>query len=114
MSSVIHGLDIAFAFAAAVAAFSSLNRMSEAMSLEVKLTFALTFATVGAAMLGQVFILAMPDKWQAVINTLAYGGIAALLIASRRRSLFVHEIWMTRIALGVLLVTWFVFFVGIE
>ena len=110
MTTVIHGANMMFALLAALAAFGSINRMNGSVSFALRLAF----ATVCAAMLGQVFLLLMPDQWQAAINTLAYGGIAALLIASRRRSALLSEAWMLRLSLAALAATWVLFFIGIE
>ena len=109
--TVVHGLNVLFAAIAALAAFGSLNKMDRGTA-----SFAMkwTFATLGAAMFGQVFILLFPEKWQLAINTLAYGGVAALLIGSQRAGLIMPPSWIRPAVMTALGVTWVAFLIGIR
>lgn len=106
-------LDIFNAILAAagvLVAFGALHRMNK----KTECIIILAFVTVAIGLLGQIPAALTHSYWQPVFDTLLFGGALALMIGTRRQTIWISPDWMPTISLAVSLVAWAVFFVGLE
>lgn len=90
----------------AVVAFGASNRMNKS----TECTVIVAFATLGSGLVGYAIGTFLPDNWEQAFDTLLLGGAAALMIGSRKQTMWVAPTWMPRISLGVSIATWIAFF----
>lgn len=85
----------------------------ERMTQETPLTIKVGFVTVGAGLLGEAILYLLPSLWQEPIDTVLYGGIVALVIGTRRRTICIDPRWMPMLSGLVSAGTWLLFFASI-
>lgn len=102
-------LNVAIAVIGALVAFGAANRMSKA----TECTIIVAFATVGAGLGGWVFSSIAPEHWQQPFDSLLLGGIVALLIGTRRQTIWLAPEWMPKLSIAVSALTWLAFFIFI-
>ena len=103
-------LNVVLAIGGALVAFGAANRMDK----HTELTIALSFATVGAGLIGYAITSFWPHHWEAACDTLLLGGIGSLLVGTRRQTIWIPPRWMPRISYAVAGATWFAFFAGVR
>lgn len=108
--SLLEDINVVLALAGALVALGAANRMSRS----TERTIIIAFTTVGAGLIGFALATVWPNKWQAACDTLLLGGILALLIGTRKATIWIPPAWMPRISYGVSAVTWVAFFVGVR
>lgn len=91
----------------AAVAFGASNRMSR----ETECTVIVAFATLGAGLVGYAIGTFLPSSWEQAFDTLLLGGAAALMIGSRKQTIWLTPAWMPQISLAVSAATWLAFFV---
>jgi hypothetical protein len=99
-------LNIVVAVAGALVAFGAANRMSRA----TECTIIFAFTTVGIGFSAWFLGILFPVDWEHAFDTLLLGGVVALLIGTRRQTIWLQPAWMPRISLAVSAVTWLAFF----
>jgi len=97
-------------FGVALVALGAANRMSAHTELTIKISF----ATVGAGAIGYAASSVWPEGWQHICDTVLIGGILALLIGTRRQTIWIPPEWMPRLSMGVSVATWAIFFGGMR
>jgi hypothetical protein len=102
-------INALLAVAGALVALGAANRMDR----DTERTIILAFATTGAGLLGFALTACMPDRGQSACDTLLVGGVAALLVGTRRRTVWLPPEWMPRISAVLSLATWTVFLSGV-
>lgn len=100
--------NVFLAITGALVAFGSINRMENGTGRAIRCAF----ATTCAGLLGAAISTLLPEHWQVSVDTLLYGGILALLIASRRRPAVIREHWVTPISFSITVSTWGLFLLG--
>lgn len=103
----IHLFNALLAAAGALVALGAINRMSR----QTECTIIIAFFTTGAGLVGFALGNLLPERWQAVGETVLLGGILALLVATRRQTIWLDPKWMPRISYAVSVATWVAFFV---
>ena len=98
------------ALAGSLVTFGAINRMDR--KTERPIIF--SFVTTAAGLAGFSVDAMLPGSWQAICYTLLIGGITALVIGTRRQTLWIPPRFMNPISCSVLVVTWMVFFVGMK
>lgn len=104
--SVHAWINFFLALAGALVALGAANRMS----IETERTIILAFVTLGAGLLGGCMSYFMPERWQLGFDTLLYGGVLALLVGTRRRTIWLDPRWMPVVSVWSTILTWAVFF----
>lgn len=102
-------LNFVIAVIGALVALGAANRMSP----KTECTIIFAFATVGVGFIAWAIGTFLPDSWQQAFETLLLGGVVALLIGTRRQTIWLAPTWMPRISIAVSVVTWIAFFWGI-
>lgn len=108
--TALQSLNIALAVVGALVAFGAANRMNK----HTEMTIAISFATVGAGLIGFALADLWPNGWQETCDTLLLGGIVSLLIGTRRQTIWIPPRWMPRLSYAVAAATWLAFFVGVR
>lgn len=103
-------LNIAFAFAGALVAFGAINRMNRHTDKPI----AFAFVTMGTGLLGAVFSYFSPERWEIAFDTLIFGGALALLIGTRRHTIWMDPKWMPPTSVGATFITWAAFFLTVR
>lgn len=103
-------LEVVLSSAGALVAIGAANRMDR--STECTIIFA--FATTAAGLLGVALANVWPGGWSKACDVLLVGGVAALLVGTRRRTIWLDPAWMPRISLALSAVTWGGFFAGMS
>ena len=98
------------AAAGALVALGAVNQMDR----ETEQTIIFAFATTAAGLIGFALGHFLPDRWQTACFTLLVGGIAALLVGTRRRTVWLPPAWMPRISGGLSAATWLGFLAGVS
>ena len=102
-------LNFVIAFLGALVAFGAANRMTRA----TECTIIVAFATVGTGLTAAAISTFFPQSWEKAFETLLLGGVVALLIGTRRQTIWIRPAWMPWLSLGVSAVTWVAFFVTV-
>lgn len=97
---------------AALGALVSLGAANR-MTVKTECTIKIAFATVGVGCIAWVVGTFAPDKWQTPFETLLLGGIVALLIGTRKQTIWLAPGWMPWISISVSAATWIAFFAGV-
>jgi len=100
-----HWLLAALALVGALVALSAANIMNKA----TECTIVFSFATTGAGLIGYAIGTVLPDRWQLACDFLLIGGIVALMIGTRRRTIWFHPRRMPWISLSVTALSWTAF-----
>lgn len=74
----------------------------------------MAFVTLGSGTVGWLVAYWKPGEWQVANDTLLIGGVAALVLATRRHTKWVPPRWMGPISMGVSMLTWAGFLWGIS
>lgn len=107
MSIGVHTwLNVACYVSVALVAFGAANRMSK----QTECTIIVSFATVGAGAIAWAIGAFLPNEWEQAFDTLFVGGVLALLIGTRRQTIWIKPEWMPRMSISVSAVTWIAFF----
>lgn len=80
------------------------------MNKQTECTIVAAFVTTIVGLVGYVLGSAMPGHWQNVFDTLLLGGVVAVLIGTRKQTIWLAPTWMPWISLGVSLGSWTIFF----
>lgn len=107
-------LNIAMAFIGTLVAFGALHRMSPKTECTIIFAFALTAVGLVGQWLGPLLAYLGRDTWQPAFDTLLFGGIASLMIGSRKQTIWLQPHWMPRLSLLVSAVTLGAFLAGLE
>jgi uncharacterized membrane protein YeaQ/YmgE (transglycosylase-associated protein family) len=100
--------NVFLAVSGALVTFGALNRMETGTCRAIRCAF----ATTCAGLLGAAISTLLPEHWQVSVDTLLYGGILALLVASGRRAGMIREQWVTPISFSITVSTWGLFLLG--
>lgn len=96
------------ATAGALVGLGAANRMNT----RTECTIIISFFTVGAGLIGYALGTLLPDRWQQACDTVLLGGILALLIGTRRHTIWIPPELMPKFSYGVSVATWIIFFLG--
>ena len=102
----VEWVNVALATAGALVAIGAVNRMSR----ETELPIIAAFATVGAGLIGYTLGSFAPARWQHGMDTVLLGGLLALLVGTRRQTIWLPPRWMPIISAFVSVGTWLLFF----
>lgn len=91
-------------------ALGAINRMDRGTEATIIFAFSTTAAGLAGFALGHF----LPDRWEAACYTLLLGGISALLVGTRRRTVWLPPAWMPRISGGLSAATWLGFLAGVS
>lgn len=105
--NAIENLNAVLAVLGVLVAFGAVHRMSP--ETECPIIFA--FVTVATGLCGQ---LLGQLAWQSVFDTLLFGGVTALMIGTRRQTVWISPDWMPRVSLAVSLLSWTAFLIALE
>jgi len=108
--SWVQWVNAGIATAGALVGLGAANRMSP----RTECTIIISFFTVGAGMVGYALGTLLPDRWQQACDTVLLGGMLALLIGTRRHTIWIPPEWMPRFSYAVSITTWVVFFLGVS
>lgn len=103
-------LNAVLAILGALVALGAINRMDR--TTECTIIFA--FSTTAAGLLGFALGHFVPERWENACYTLLLGGVAALLVGTRRRTIWLPPEWMPRISGGLSAATWLGFLAGVS
>jgi hypothetical protein len=103
-------LNLIVATAGALVAMGAINRMSR----ETECTIIASFVTVGAGLIGYALGTVLPGRWQHTMDTVLLGGIVALLVGTRRHTIWINPALMPRISACVSIATWAYFLWNIQ
>lgn len=99
-------INTALAVLGALIAFGAINRMG----IDTERPVIAAFVTVMVGLAGYAFSEVMSAHWQKVFDTLLIGGTCALLIGTRKQTIWIAPTWMPRLSATVSLTTWVLFF----
>lgn len=99
-------LNVGIATLIVLVGIGAINRMSP----QTECTVILAFVTVMAGVVGYALGSVLPERWQTVCDTLLLGGVLALLIGTRKQTIWMAPRWMPWISAGVSILTWGTFF----
>lgn len=100
-------VNVAIAVLGAFVAFGAVNRMTP----ETECTIIISFATVGVGLTAWAIGSVSPSpEWVHAYDTLLLGGVVALIIGTRRRTIWIQPRWMPLLSISVSGVTWLAFF----
>ena len=105
--NAVEGLNIGLAVMGVLVAFGAVHRMSAETECPIILAFVTVASGLGGQILGAL-------AWQGVFDTLLFGGVTALMIGTRRQTVWISPDWMPRVSLAVSLLSWAAFLVGLE
>jgi hypothetical protein len=108
--SWVDKLNILLAIVGAGAAFGACNRMSRETPCEI----IVAFVTSGTGLIGFALAPLLSAGVQSACDTLLIGGVAALIIGTRRQTVWVRPQVMPYLSCIVSGATWVAFFVGVE
>ena len=109
--SALAVVNLLLACAGALVALGAANRMHRVTERSI----IVAFATTGAGLIGFALGDVWPGGgWQEACDTLLLGGVAALLVGTRRQTLWLPPAWMPAISYGLSAVTWVAFFAGVK
>lgn len=91
----------------ALGAIDRMNRLTEC-------TIIAAFVTTAAGLFGYAIGSLMPAHWQQVFDTLLLGGAVAVLIGTRKHTVWIAPAWMPWISLGVSSGSWILFFAAVS
>jgi len=98
-------LNLTLAALAMLVAFGAVNRMT----CDTPRTIKVSFVTVGAGLIGVCLGYFAPDRWQLPFDTVLFGGLLALLVGTRRQTIWLHPRWMPLVSGWCSVLTWVVF-----
>lgn len=98
------------AFLGVLVAVGAINRMDKTTEATVIFAFVTTAAGLAGFTLGHF----LPERWVEAAFTLLVGGVAALLVGTRKRTVWCPPEWMPRISGGLSAATWLGFFTGVS
>lgn len=104
--SFLSWLNALIALAIVGVGFGAAKRMNK----DTELTIIIAFSTVSAGAFGWFITTFWPWGWEQSFDTLFLGGVLALLIGTRRRTVWLRPELMPKISYGVSVVTWCAFF----
>lgn len=107
---MIESLNVLLAMFGALVALGAANRMSRT----TERTIIVSFTTTGAGLIGFALGNVWPGGWQPACDTLLLGGVVALLVGTRKATIWLPPEWMPAISYGVSAVTWVAFFAGVR
>ncbi len=107
-------LNVVLAFLGTLVAFGALHRMTPKTECTIIFAFALTAAGLAGQGLGAILEWLGRDAWQPAFDTLIYGGATALMIGTRRQTIWLQPDWMPRLSLLVSSITLVAFLAGLE
>lgn len=105
----VQWVNAAIAFAGALVALGAVNRMTDATDGCIRVAFALT----GAGLIGYGASTIWPESWRHACDTVLIGGLVALLIGTRKHTIWLPPAWMPRLSYAVSAGTVVTFFVGV-
>lgn len=97
--------NAAMALLAFLAALGAANKMNK----ETERTIIFAFATTAAGLLGYVITTFFPSSYETALDSLLLGGVGAMVVGSRRRTVWLPPEWMPRFSASISGLTW-VFF----
>lgn len=98
------------AFVGSLTAFGAINRMNPTTEKHIMVAFITTAAGLAGFAVDAVF----PGSWQSICYTLLLGGISAIIVGTRRQTIWIHPSMMKPISVVILVMTWLVFFAGMK
>jgi hypothetical protein len=105
-------INAVFAATGALLAFRAINRMNGITDHAMRFSFVL----IGVGLAGEVVSGLLPDAWQHGIDTLLFGGLLAAFIGTRRVPAMIvglSEAWRVRLGVGVCVLAFAAFLVGL-
>lgn len=104
--SAVEWVNLCLALAIALVALGAANRMNR----ETEVTIIVSFSTVGAGALGFALGSLLPERWVDAAYTILLGGVLALLVGTRRQTLWLPPAWMPKLSIAISAATWAAFF----
>jgi hypothetical protein len=102
-------INVCIALVGAMIALGAVNRMTDSTDRPIRLAFALVGAGLITYGLGTLF----PDTWRHACDTVLLGGIAALIVATRKHTIWLPPEWMPRISYAISAGTMATFLLGV-
>lgn len=101
----VHWGLITLALLGCLVALGAVNRMNR----HTECTIIISFLTTGAGLVGYFLGALFPGKWTLSCDFLLVGGVAAIMIGSRKRTIWIEPELMPWISLAVSGVSWAAF-----
>jgi hypothetical protein len=105
----VEWVNIIIAIIGALVALGAANRMTASTDGPIKVAFALVGAGLITYGAGSVF----PATWRHACDTVLLGGIVALIVGTRKQTIWLPPSWMPRLSYGVSAATAITFFLGV-
>lgn len=100
--SMVDWINFVLANCALLVVIGATNKMDR----QTEKTIIIAFATIGAGLVGYILGTIFPGHWEKSFDTLLVGGVLALLIGSRKRTVWIAPELMPRISFAASGVTW--------
>lgn len=101
----VHWALITISLLGCLVALGAVNRMNR----HTERTIIISFLTTGAGLVGYFLGTLFPGKWMLACDFLLVGGVTAIMIGSRKRTIWIEPELMPWISLSVSVVSWAAF-----